>query len=335
MKALVYRGNGVVKLEDKDKPVLKDPTDAIVKIKYTTICGSDLHILHGFVPTCKEGTTIGHEGVGVIEEIGDGVKAFKQGDTVLISCMWSCATCKMCRRGLLSHCEKEEGGWRLGHTNDGTQAEYVRIAMADSSLHKLPQGVDEKAAVMLSDILPTGYEVGVLAGDVRPGATVVVVGAGPIGLSACMTAGLLSPSLLIAIDRDPSRLEVAKQLGATHTIDNSKEDAAAKVKELTNGAGCDVVIEAVGYPATFELCQELVGFGGRIANIGVHGEPAKLHIEKLWGYNIGKSNYLLFRIISHAMSSYSHGLREHNNNTDLDADVRGWDTQARSAHNSW
>jgi len=290
MKALVYRGLNQIKLEDKPKPEIRDPTDAIVKIKYTTICGSDLHILQGHVPTCKEGVTIGHEGVGTIDSVGDGVKAFKVGDTVLISCISSCATCKLCRRGLLSHCEK--GGWILGHTVDGTQAEYVRTPLADSSLHRVPDGVDEKALVMLSDIVPTGYEVGVLAGNIKPGSTVAIVGAGPVGLSALLTAKLLSPSLVVVIDKDPGRLEAAKKMGADKVVDSGKEDAEKVVMDLTDGVGCDTVIEAVGIPATFELCQKLVSFGSTLANIGVHGKEATLHIEKLWGYNMGMSPIL-------------------------------------------
>jgi len=284
MKALVLRGKNTIKLEDKPKPTIQEPTDAIIKIVYTTICGSDLHILQGHVPTCKEGTTIGHEGMGVIEECGSAVRAYQAGDRVLISCISSCASCQMCKNGMYSHCEKG-GGWILGHTVDGTQAEYVRIPLADASLHKVPEGVDEKALVMLSDIGPTGYEVGVLAGQVKPGSSVVIVGTGPVGLSALMTAKLLSPSILIAVDKDAGRLEAAKKMGASHTLD-AGSNVKDKVMELTNGRGCDVVIEAVGVPASFELCQDLVAFGGNIANIGVHGAPATLHLEKLWGYNI-------------------------------------------------
>lgn len=286
MKALVYRGLNTIKLEDKPKPEIQEPTDAIVKIKYSTICGSDLHILQGHVPTCKQGTTIGHEGVGHIDEVGSAVKGFSKGDKVLIACISSCSTCKMCKRGMLSHCDK--AGWILGHTIDGCQAEYVRIKLADSSLHKAPDGVDEKALVMLSDIGPTGFEVGVLAGKVEPGKTVAILGVGPIGLAACLTAKLMSPSLIIAIDKDPGRLEAAKKMGADKVIDSSKEDAEKIVKELTNGLGCDTVIEAVGIPATFELCQNLIAFGGTIANIGVHGAPAQIALDKLWGYNIGE-----------------------------------------------
>jgi alcohol dehydrogenase len=288
MKALVYRGLNKIALEDKPKPSIRDPTDAIVKIKYTTICGSDLHILQGHVPTCKEGVTIGHEGVGTIESVGDGVVEFKSGDSVLISCISSCSNCKYCRRGMLAHCEK--AGWVLGHTIDGTQAEYVRIPLADSSLYHVPKGVDEKALVMLSDIVPTGHEVGVVAGKVMPGTTVAIVGSGPVGLGALLTAKLYSPSLLIMIDKDPSRLKVAKEMGADVTIDSSKENPEEIVMKLTNGVGCDTVMEAVGIPATFELCQELMSVGGTLANIGVHGKECTLHMEKLWGYNMSRSN---------------------------------------------
>lgn len=284
MKAMVYKGDGKILLEEKPKPEIGNPTDAIVKVRYTTICGTDTHILKGDVPSCKPGRTLGHEGVGTVDSIGDGVKGFKAGDPVLISCITSCATCKYCRRSMPSHCEK--GGWTLGHTNDGTQAEFVRIPCADSSLFHVPPGVNEKALVMLSDIVPTGHEVGVLAGKVQPGMTVAIVGAGPVGLAALITAQLYSPSLIIVLDKDPSRLEVAKKLGAHHIVNTGDEDATAAVHKLTNGIKCDTVIEAVGIPATFELCQDLVAVGGSIANVGVHGKPAKIHLEKLWGLNI-------------------------------------------------
>lgn len=244
MKALVYRGLNSIKLEDKPKPEIKEPTDAIVKIKYTTICGSDLHILQGHVPTCKEGVTIGHEGVGEIESTGEAVKNFKQGDTVLIACITSCSKCKNCKRGMYSHCD--DGGWILGHTVDGTQAEYVRIRHADSSLHHVPSNVDPKVCTLLSDVAPTGFEVGVLAGGVKPGSTVSVIGVGPIGLGSVLTAKLLSPALLIAIDKDQARLEAAKKMGADVIINSAKEDVEKVVKELTNGLLCDTVIEAVG-----------------------------------------------------------------------------------------
>ncbi|HKX65324.1 MAG TPA: zinc-dependent alcohol dehydrogenase family protein [Rhizomicrobium sp.] len=283
MKALIYRGPGFKALEERPKPVLQAGGDAIVKITKTTICGTDLHILKGDVPTCAPGRILGHEGVGVVDSVGPGCTAFKAGDHVLISCISSCGKCDYCRRGMYSHCRS--GGWILGHTIDGTQAEYVRIPHADTSLHHLPAGADEEALAMLSDILPTGFECGVLNGKIEPGAMVAIVGAGPIGLATLLTAQFYSPSRIIMIDLDDNRLEVARRFGATDTINSGKEDAAAKVMALT-GIGVDTVVEAVGIPATFELCQSLVAPGGTIANVGVHGHKADLHLERLWSHNI-------------------------------------------------
>ncbi len=284
MKALVYRGPGLKALEERPKPVLQAADDAIVKITKTTICGTDLHILKGDVPTCAPGRILGHEGVGVIDTVGAACTSFKAGDHVLISCISSCGKCDYCRRGMYSHCRS--GGWILGHTIDGTQAEYVRIPHADTSLYHLPAGADEEALVMLSDILPTGFECGVLNGKIAPGATVAIVGAGPIGLATLLTAQFYSPSRTIMIDPDENRLGVARRFGATDTINNGKEDAIAKVMALTSGIGVDTAVEAVGVPATFELCQSLVAPGGTIANIGVHGLKADLHLERLWSHNI-------------------------------------------------
>jgi alcohol dehydrogenase len=284
MKALVYHGPNKKLWEDKQKPVIQQPTDAVVRITKTTICGTDLHILKGDVPEVTDGRTLGHEGVGVIEEIGLSVTNFKKGDHVLISCISSCGKCDYCRRGMYSHCEN--GGWILGHLIDGTQAEYVRIPFADTSLYHIPEGSDEEALVMLSDILPTGFECGVLNGQVKPGDTVAIVGAGPIGLASLLTAQFYSPSEIIMIDPDDYRLAVSKKLGATQTINNKKENAIEKVKEFTGKKGADSVIEAVGIPETFELCQSLVAPGGRIANVGVHGKSVDLHLERLWAHNI-------------------------------------------------
>jgi alcohol dehydrogenase len=284
MKALVYHGPNKKLWEDKQKPVIQQPTDAVVRITKTTICGTDLHILKGDVPEVTDGRTLGHEGVGVIEEIGLSVTNFKKGDHVLISCISSCGKCDYCRRGMYSHCEN--GGWILGHLIDGTQAEYVRIPFADTSLYHIPEGSDEEALVMLSDILPTGFECGVLNGQVKPGDTVAIVGAGPIGLASLLTAQFYSPSEIIMIDPDDYRLAVSKKLGATQTINNKKENAIEKVKEFTGKKGADSVIEAGGIPETFELCQSLVAPGGRIANVGVHGKSVDLHLERLWAHNI-------------------------------------------------
>jgi alcohol dehydrogenase len=284
MKALVYYGPGKKNWEEKPVPHIKEPTDAIVKILKTTICGTDLHIMKGDVPAVTAGRIIGHEGVGILEEAGAAVSNFKKGDHVLISCITSCGKCDYCKRGMYSHCEN--GGWILGHLIDGTQAEYVRIPHADNSLYHIPAGSDEEALVMLSDILPTGFECGVLNGKVQPGNTVAIVGSGPIGLAALLTAQFYSPAQIIMIDPDDNRLAVAKKFGATGMLNNTKEDAVKKLMTLTGNRGADTVIEAVGIPATFELCQSLVAPGGTIANIGVHGKSAELHLEKLWSHNI-------------------------------------------------
>ena len=287
MNALVYKGNGRASLEEKVVPEIQDSTDAIVKVLYSTICGTDLHILKGDVPTCQPGTILGHEGVGVIYKPGVGVSRFKEGDHVLISCISSCATCYFCRRGMYSHCEK--GGWILGHTHNGTQAEYVRIPFADNSLHLVPPGIDEKALVMLSDILPTGLECGVLNGNVQPGGSVIIFGAGPVGLAALMTAKLYSPSLIIVVDRDPYRLRIAKKFGASHIFNPNEINIQKAVMDLTDCIGCDTAIEAVGIPATFEMCEDVVAPGGTIANVGVHGQSCRLKLETLWDRNICKT----------------------------------------------
>ncbi|SRR5579871_9375 len=284
MKALVYHGPGKKSWEEKPKPTIQQPTDALVRITKTTICGTDLHILKGDVPEVIDGRILGHEGVGVIEETGNAVTSFKKGDRVIISCITSCGKCDYCKKGMYSHCEN--GGWILGHLIDGTQAEYVRIPHADNSLYHIPPGSDEEALVMLSDILPTGFECGVLNGKVQPGNTVAIVGSGPIGLASLLTAQFYAPAEIIMIDPDDNRLEVAKKFGATQTINNSKQNAIEKVKQLTSGKGVDTAIEAVGIPATFELCEFIVAPGGVIANIGVHGKSAVLHLETLWAQNI-------------------------------------------------
>jgi len=284
MKALVYHGPGAKSLDEMPKPILRSSTDAIVRVSKTTICGTDLHILKGDLPTVTAGRILGHEGIGVVDLSGAGVTRFHAGDRVLISCITACGKCEYCRRGMPSHCE--DGGWILGNTIDGTQAEFVRIPYADTSLYALPEGADEEAMVMLSDILPTGYECGVLNGDVSPGDTVALVGAGPVGLSALLTAQFYAPAKLIVIDLDDNRLEVAKQFGATAVVNSTDGKAVEKVMAMTGGKGVDVAIEAVGVPATFNICQEIVGAGGHIANIGVHGTSVNLRLEKLWSQNI-------------------------------------------------
>jgi Threonine dehydrogenase and related Zn-dependent dehydrogenases len=265
-------------------PEITAPTDAIVKITKTTICGTDLHILKGDVPTCAPGRILGHEGVGVVEKIGPGVTAFHIGDHVLVSCISACGKCEYCRKGMYSHCTT--GGWILGNEIDGTQAEYVRIPYADTSLYEIREGVDEEALVMLSDILPTGFECGVLNGKVQPGNTVAIVGAGPVGLAALLTAQFYSPSEIIMIDLDDNRLNVSTRLGATATLNSGDGKAVDKVMQMTGGRGVDTAVEAVGIPATFILCEDIVAPGGTIANVGVHGVKVDLHLERLWSRNI-------------------------------------------------
>lgn len=284
MKALVYEGPGKKSLKERPLPTIINSTDAIVKMIKTTICGTDLHILKGDVPTCQPGRILGHEGVGIIEKIGANVTTMKIGDHVLISCITADGKCEYCRKGMYSHCL--DGGWILGNQIDGTQAEYVRIPHADTSLYQLPHGIDYDAVVMLSDILPTGFECGVLNGKIQPGNTVAIIGAGPIGLAALLTAQFYSPSQIIMIDPDDHRLEVAKRLGATITINNKNVNAVDTVMALTNKRGADTAIEAVGIPETFVLCENIVAVGGTIANIGVHGAKADLHLERLWSRNI-------------------------------------------------
>ena len=291
MKALVYQGPGKKTLEERPKPDVAAPTDAIVKILKTTICGTDLHILKGDVPTCAPGRILGHEGVGVVDSVGAAVTAFKVGDRVVVSCISSCGKCDYCRRGMYSHCVN--GGWILGNKIDGTQAEYVRTPFADTSLYHVPSGANEDALVMLSDILPTGLECGVLNGKVEPGSTVAIVGAGPIGLAALLTAQFYSPASIIMIDLDENRLQMSSRLGATSVINNSDGNAVEKVMQVTGGRGVDTAIEAVGVPASFLTCEDIVAPGGVIANIGVHGVKADLHLERLWDRNIAITTRLV------------------------------------------
>jgi alcohol dehydrogenase len=291
MKAFVYRGPGKKALEERPRPEITAPTDAIVKIAKTTICGTDLHILKGDVPTCQPGRILGHEGVGIVDTVGPAVTMFKPGDRVLISCVSACGKCVYCRKQMFSHCTT--GGWILGNTIDGTQAEFVRTPHADTSLYPIPKGADEEALVMLSDILPTGFECGVLNGKVQPGSTVAIIGAGPVGLAALLTAQFFSPAEIIVIDLDDNRLEMAKRFGATTGINSADGNAVETVMKMTGKRGVDTAIEAVGIPATFEMCEQIVAPGGTIANIGVHGMQVALHLERLWDRNISITTRLV------------------------------------------
>jgi alcohol dehydrogenase len=281
MKALVYHGPGQSSWDTVDDPTIKDPTDIVVRIDSSTICGTDLHILKGDVPETTPGTVLGHEAVGTVQEIGANVSTVDVGDRVLLSCVSSCGSCRFCKEGRYGQCQGG-GGWIFGHLIDGLQAEYARVPFADNSVYKVPEGLSDEQVLFLADILPTAYEVGVLNGMVSPGDVVAIVGAGPIGLAAILTATLYTPGRIIAIDLADSRLESALRFGADTTINNSREDACARVMELTDGLGADVAFEAVGVPQTFELAAELIRPCGRVANIGVHGKPVTLHLETLW-----------------------------------------------------
>jgi alcohol dehydrogenase len=295
MKALVYRtsgkGAGKAVWESVPRPKIEHTGDAIVRITTTTICGTDLHILKGDLPEVIDGRILGHEGIGVVEEVGGSVTEFKVGEKVILSCVTSCMKCDFCRRGMPSHCRN--GGWILGYKIDGTQAEYVRIPHADGSLYHLPEDGDEESLVMLSDILPTGFECGVLNGQVKPGDSVAIVGAGPVGMAVLLTAQFYSPASICMIDLDDNRLAVAKKFGATEAVNSGDGNAVARVMELTGGAGVDVAIEAVGTPATFDICQAILAPGGRLANVGVHGRPVSLHLERLWDRNIALTTRLV------------------------------------------
>ncbi|MFB6941400.1 MULTISPECIES: zinc-dependent alcohol dehydrogenase family protein [unclassified Streptomyces] len=280
MKALVFQGPGQTAWQDVPDPALHDAADAIIRVDVVTICGTDLHIIKGDVPEVTPGRVLGHEAVGTVVETGSDVRTVRPGDRVLISCISACGRCRFCREGHYGQC-RGGGGWVLGHTIDGTQAEYVRVPFADLSVHPLSASIDSYDGVLLADIFPTSYEVGVLNGNVRPGDTTVVVGAGPIGLAVIVCAGLYSPGRVIAVDLDESRLAAACSLGADATA-SAAEEPEQLVDDLTEGLGADVVIEAVGLPEAFDMCTRMVRPGGRVANIGVHGRPATLHLEDLW-----------------------------------------------------
>ncbi|MGH3257006.1 MAG: alcohol dehydrogenase catalytic domain-containing protein [Streptosporangiaceae bacterium] len=281
MRAVVYHGPGRKAWEEVPDPEITDDGDVIVRVETATICGTDLHILNGDVPAVRKGRVLGHEAVGTVEEAGEGVRTLAPGDRVLVSCISACGTCRYCREGRYGQC-LGGGGWVLGHKIDGTQAEYVRVPFADMSTYRVPDGATDEEILMLADVLPTGYEVGVLAGGVRPGDVVAVVGAGPVGLAAITTAQLYCPSHVVAIDLSDARLEAAKHFGADVTVNSSREDPLGVVRDLTGRLGADVSIEAVGRPTTFELAVKLARPCGRIANIGVHGQAAPLHLDEQW-----------------------------------------------------
>lgn len=295
MRAVVYYGENDIRFEERPKPQVIDPTDAVIKIVKTTICGTDLGIWKGKNPEIEEtakqktgsfnGRILGHEGIGIVEEVGSAVKNFKKGDRVIVSCVSRCGTCENCQKQLYAHC-RNDGGWIMGYMIDGTHAEYVRTPFADTSLYPLPEGLNEEVAVFLSDVLPTAHEIGVQYGDVKPGDVIAIVGTGPIGMGCLLTSQFYSPSQIIAVDMDDNRLALAKELGATHTINSGKEDAVKRILELTDGRGVDCAMEAVGIEPTWNICQNIVKEGGHIANVGVHGKSVNFELNKLWIKNL-------------------------------------------------
>lgn len=323
MKALVFHGPGTISWDDVPDADVVDPTDAVVQVDTTTICGTDLHILKGDVPAVKPGRVLGHEGVGTVVSVGSAVRSIKVGSRVIISCISACGVCAYCRTGNPSHCLAAEGapgvGWVLGHLIDGTQAELVRVPFADVSLHPLPPGVPDEDAMLLSDILPTGFEIGVQYGRVRPGDAVAVVGAGPIGLAVIATAGLQGAADIIAIDTDEHRLALAREIGATGAVNPKNGEWLAEVVEATGGRGVDTAIEAVGTPRTFQMCTSMVRAGGTVANIGVHGKPVQLDLQELWIRNIAITTGLvnttsidmLLKLVAHRRLPLDHFVTHH------------------------
>ena len=295
MKAMVYYGANDIRFEQRPQPQIIDPTDAVIRMTKTTICGTDLGIWKGKNPEIEQhatektgqfkGRILGHEGIGIVEEVGSAVRNFKKGDRVIISCISRCGTCENCQKQLYAHC-RNGGGWIMGYMIDGTHAEYVRTPFADTSLYLLPEGLNEEVAVFLSDVLPTAHEIGVQYGDVKPGDSIAIVGTGPIGMGCLLTAQFYSPATIIAIDMDDNRLKLAQELGATHTVNSSREDPVQRVLEITEARGVDCAIEAVGVEATWNICQHIVKEGGHIANVGVHGKSVNFELNKLWIKNL-------------------------------------------------
>ncbi|HDX7436206.1 TPA: zinc-dependent alcohol dehydrogenase family protein, partial [Escherichia coli] len=296
MKAMVYYGKNDLRFEERPKPIIIEPTDALIRLTKTTICGTDLGIWKGKNPEIEKiakekygsfnGRILGHEGIGIVEEVGSAVKRWKKGDKVIISCVGHCGQCENCQKQLYSHCLSEGGSWILGYMIDGTHAEYVRTPFADNSLYPLPEELDTDIAVLLSDILPTAHEIGVQYGDIKPGQTIAIIGAGPIGLSNVLTSQLYSPAQIIVVDLDDNRLQIAKEIGATNVINSGMTDAVSEIMKITDGRGVDCAIEAVGHPLTWDICQKIVKEGGHIANVGVHGQSVNFEIEKLWIKNM-------------------------------------------------
>lgn len=284
MKAFVYHGPEKMSLDQVPKPTIIKPTDAIVKVTTSTICGTDKHIRHGGMPEVEPGRIIGHEFCGIVEEVGSSVNKFKKGDKVAVSCVTQCMDCYYCRRGMYSQCTT--GSWIYGYMIDGCQADYVRVPYADSGMYIIPDSLTDEDVLFVGDILSTGY-FGAENGNIQPGDTVAVFGSGPVGMCAMATARLWGPARIVAVDIDDSRLEFAKKNGwADYGLNPQKVDVVQALKDMTGGRGADVTIEANGFEPTFKGAIDGVRAGGTVSLIGVFEKPQVVEMNKLWIKNI-------------------------------------------------
>lgn len=284
MKAFVYHGPEKMSLDQVPKPTIIKPTDAIVKVTTSTICGTDKHIRHGGMPEVEPGRIIGHEFCGIVEEVGSSVNKFKKGDRVAVSCVTQCMDCYYCRRGMYSQCTT--GSWIFGYMIDGCQADYVRVPYADSGMYIIPDSLTDEDVLFVGDILSTGY-FGAENGNIQPGDTVAVFGSGPVGMCAMATARLWGPARIVAVDIDDSRLEFAKKNGwADYALNPQKVDVVQALKDMTGGRGADVTIEANGFEPTFKGAIDGVRAGGTVSLIGVFEKPQVVEMNKLWKKNI-------------------------------------------------
>ena len=286
MKAVVYKGNGEIALEDRPIPKILDDRDAIIKVTLTTICSSDIHIKHGAVPRAVPGTILGHEFVGRVVETGSAVKKIKPGDRVSVNVETFCGECFFCKRGFVNNCTDPDGGWALGCRIDGGQAEYVRIPFADNGLTVIPDHVSDEQALFNGDILSTGYWAAKI-GELNPADTVAVIGAGPTGLCTMMCARLYTPARIIAIDTDEYRLNLAKEKGlADITLIPGRDDPEKVIKELTDGRGADTVFEVAGGADTFQTAWKIARPNAVVVVVAMYEEAQELPLPDMYGKNL-------------------------------------------------
>lgn len=284
MKALVYKQKGIIELCEKPLPEIRNENDAIVKVTLSTICTSDLHIMHGAVPLAKEGVTLGHEFVGVVTAVGENVKNLKAGDRVSANCITFCGECRFCKRGFINNCIK--GGWEIGCKIDGCQAEYVRVPFAQTGLTKLPDNVSDENALFVGDILSSGY-FGAELCNIKQNDIIAVIGAGPVGLCSMMCARLFGASKVIAIDIDSTRLDIAaKNKLADYTINPAHQDLQNIIEEITGGDGADGVIEAAGGENTFELAWKIARPNSVVALVAMYEKAQTLPLPHMYGKNL-------------------------------------------------